>query len=219
MAETVTLEANPRKPHGSSAARQLRRKGMVPGVLYGHKEATVSITLSTSVVEHAVRHGVHIVDVQLEGKTEKALIREIQWDHLGKELIHIDLGRVGADERVVVTIPVEIRGTAPGIAGGGVLDQPMHSIAVECPVVHVPDSVRVNVGTLQVGQAIHVRDLVFPPDIKAMADAEAVVVQVIAKLVEAEAPAAPVADQAEPELIGRKPAEEGEPSEEGKSKK
>jgi large subunit ribosomal protein L25 len=176
--------------------------------------------LSTEELEKAVRHGVHVIDIQTGNKTEKALIRDLQWDHLGKELLHVDLARVAADERVVVTVPVEIRGTAPGIAAGGVLDQPLHSLAVECPVINVPDSVRVNVGALQLGAAIHVRELVLPPDIKAMADPDVVVVQVIAKQAEAEAPAVPAAEQAEPEIIGRqKAAEEEEPDEKGPGKK
>jgi large subunit ribosomal protein L25 len=219
MAETVVLVAQPRKPGGTSEARRLRRRGLTPAVMYGHKEATVSLAVSTEELEKAVRHGVHVVDIETGGNVEKALIREIQWDHLGQDLVHIDFARVAADERVVVTVPVEVRGTAPGIAAGGVLDQPLHSLAVECPVIHVPDSIRVNVGTLQLGESIHVRELVLPADVKAMADPDVVVVQVIAKLVEPEAVAAPAAEQAEPEIIGRKPAEEEETEEKAPGKK
>jgi large subunit ribosomal protein L25 len=151
---------------------------------------------------------VHVVDLQADGKTEKALIRDLQWDHLGMELLHVDFTRVALDERVVVPVPVETRGIAPGIAGGGVLDQPIHSLQVECLAIRVPESIRVSVAELQLGGVIHVRDLVLPPDVKAMADPDAVVVQVIAKQVEPEAAPAPAAEAAEPEIIGRQKAEE-----------
>jgi large subunit ribosomal protein L25 len=216
MAEVVKLVTQPRQGRGSQKARRLRQKGLVPAVVYGHKEATVQIALPQEEISKAIRHGSHIVELQTDGKGQTALIKEIQWDHLGKELLHIDFARVAADERVTVPVPVEIRGTAPGIAQGGVLDQPLHTLHLECPVVSIPASIRVNVGELQLGGSIHVRDLVLPPGVKAMDDPDVIVVHVKAKIVEPEAvaaPAAPTAEQAEPELIGRKPAAEEEEAE------
>jgi large subunit ribosomal protein L25 len=189
---------------------------LVPGVLYGHKEATVVVSLSKDDLSRAIRYGVRVVDVQAEGKTQKALIKEVQWDHLGVEILHVDFARVAADERIEVNVRVELRGTAAGIATGGVIDQPIHLLAVECLAIAVPDSIRVNVSALQLGEAIHVKELVLPEGVKALSDPDAVVVQVIAKLVEEEAPAAPAegvaaAEQAEPEVIRReRPAEEEE---------
>jgi large subunit ribosomal protein L25 len=212
MAELVELVAQPRSTRGTREARRLRNKGMIPGVLYGHKEATVAVSLSAEALEKAIRHGARVVDLKADGTVQKALIRDLQWDHLGKELLHIDFERVAADERIVVHVPLEIRGTAPGIAAGGVLDQPMHTLSVECLAINIPASIRVNVGELQLGSVLHVRDLVLPPDVKSMGDPDAVVVQVIAKMVEPEPSAVPAAtEQAEPELVGRKkPAEEEE---------
>ena len=211
MADSVKVAVQPRATRGSQEARRLRRKGLIPAVIYGHKEATVSIALAAEEIERIIRHGVHVVDLEVDGKTEKALIREVQWDHLGKDLLHVDFNRIAADERVVVTVPLTIRGTAPGIAAGGVLDQPLHSLSVECLAIEVPESIRVNVGDLQLGQFIHVKDLVLPEGVKAMADPDQVVVHVAAKQVEEAAAAAP-AEAAEPELIGRQKAaeEEGE---------
>ena len=216
MAEAVVLTTKPRQDLGKMNARRLRRQGLVPGVLYGHKEATVVVSLSKDDLSRAIRHGVRVVDVQAEGKTQKALIKEVQWDHLGVEILHVDFARVAADERIEVNVRVELRGTAAGIATGGVIDQPIHLLAVECLAIAVPDSIRVNVAALQLGQAIHVKELVLPEGVKALSDPDAVVVQVIAKLVEEEAPAAPAegvaaAEQAEPEVIRReRPAEEEE---------
>jgi large subunit ribosomal protein L25 len=212
MAESVVLNTEPRSTRGSKEARRLRGRGFIPGVVYGHKEATVSLAIPADDLRSAVRHGVRVVDLNAEGKLQKALIRDLQWDHLGKDLLHVDFARVALDERVVITVPLEIKGTAPGIAAGGVLDQPLHTLSIECLAIEVPDNIRVNVGELQLEGAIKVKDLVLPPGVKVMTDADAIVVQVVAKQVEPEPVAAPVvAEAAEPERIGRqKPAEEEE---------
>jgi large subunit ribosomal protein L25 len=208
MAESVTLVARPREARGSRAAGRLRRQGFVPAVVYGHKEATVSVAVPREDLEKVIRHGTRVVDLQADGNVQKALIREVQWDHLGKELLHVDFARVAADERVVVPVPVEIRGLAPGVSAGGLLDQPLHRLQVECPAISVPESIRVNVNELQLGAAIHVRDLVLPPGVKAMADPDLIVVHVTAPQAEPAAAAAPVAEQAEPEVLRRPRAEE-----------
>lgn len=216
MAEVVKLVTQPREGRGSQRAKRLRQKGLVPGVLYGHGEGTVAIALPGDELAKAVRTGAHIVNLQTDGNTQTALIKETQWDHLGKELLHVDFARVSADERVKVTVPIEVRGTAPGIAQGGVLDQPLHVVHVECPVVSIPASVRVNVGELQLGSAIHVRELTLPEGVKVLDDPEVIVVHVTAKIVEPEpgAAVAPVAaETAEPEVIGRKIAAEEEEEE------
>jgi len=213
MAESVLVVAQDREARGTREARRLRRKGFVPGVVYGHKEATVAISVNGDEIFKGIRHGVRVVDLQAEGKVQKALIRDAQWDHLGKEMLHVDFARIAADERVVITVPVVLRGTAPGVTAGGVLDQPIHSLSVECLAIKVPESIRVNVSELQMDGVIHVRELVLPEDVKAMADPDAVVVQVKQKLLEPEAAPAPVAEQAEPEIIGRQAKPEEEESE------
>ncbi|MBY0525960.1 MAG: 50S ribosomal protein L25 [Gemmataceae bacterium] len=213
MAETVELATQTRKPHGSNEARRLRRKGLIPAVVYGHEEGTVAVTLAGEDLEKAIRHGARVVDLKSDGKVQKALIREVQWDHLGKELLHVDFARVAIDERVVLDVRVELRGIAPGVTAGGALDQPLHQLSIECLAISVPDHIRVNIGELQIGQSVHVRDLVLPEGVKAMVDADAIVVQVKAPVVEATAggvPGAPGTETAEPEVIGRKVAAEEE---------
>jgi large subunit ribosomal protein L25 len=210
MADTLEFDIQPREGRGSSKARQLRRQGLVPGVLYGHKEAAQSITLPAEVVEHALRHGARVVGIKGGKAFRKAQIKEVQWDHLGKEILHVDLVRVAENERIKVQVPLEVKGIAPGVTAGGVLDQPIHVIEVECLVSAVPTSIRVNVNELQLGQAIHVRDLHLPPDVKALADPDAIVIHVTAPQAEPEPTAVPVAESAEPEVIGRKATEEEE---------
>ena len=164
MAESAVLKISKREGRGTHRAEKLRLSGLIPGVVYGHKQETVSVSLSRDALLGAIRHGARVVDLQPEaGAAEKAQIVELQWDHLGQDVLHVDFRRVSADERIHVTVPIELRGIAPGVTGGGVLDQPMHTLAVECPAIRVPESIRVNINELQLGAAIHVRDLTCRP--------------------------------------------------------
>jgi large subunit ribosomal protein L25 len=215
MAESVLLTTQSRNTNGSHEARRMRKKGLIPAVVYGHKEATVSVTVSRDDLYRVIRHGTRVVDLQSDGgKTETALIRDVQWDHLGHDILHVDFARVGKDERVKIEVRIELRGTAPGVTAGGLLDQPIHSLEIECLAVAVPDSIRVHIGELQIEQAIHVKDLKLPEGVTTTADPEAIVVHVQAPKAEVEAAAAaPVAEQAEPEVIGRKEKAEEEAEE------
>jgi len=206
MADSVELKADKRDGRGTRKARHLRKDGQVPGVVYGHKQGTISVALSAEELTRLIRHGTHVVDLHLDGGIEKALIRDLQWDHLGKEVLHVDFMRVSQDERIEVPVRIELKGIAPGVTGGGILDQPLHTLTVECLAIRIPDSIRVNINELQLGEAIHVKDLTLPEGVKALADPEAIVVHLTAPAAEPEA-AAPAA-VVEPEVIGRPKGEE-----------
>lgn len=209
MAETVSLVAQPRADYGTRASRRLRKQGMVPGVVYGHKEATVSVAVPGDELTKAIRLGSRIVDLKLGEKSETALVKDVQWDPLGHDILHIDFARVSADERVEVTVKLALRGTAPGVTGGGLLMQPLHELTVECLATAIPDSIRVNIGTLQIGDVLHVSDLSLPEGVIAKDEPDAVVVQVTAPQAEEEAAAGP-GETAEPEVITKGKGEEGE---------
>jgi large subunit ribosomal protein L25 len=211
MAEAVVLTVQERAEHGTRHARRLRKSGKIPAVLYGHKEATVPLALAGEEISRAVRHGVRIVDVKHGEKVEKALIRDVQWDPLGHDILHVDFARVSVDERIEVDVRVELRGTAPGVTAGGVLNQPLHTLKVECLAISIPESIRVSIAALQIDEAIHVKGLTIPEGVKVLNDPEAIVVQCAPKIVEEVAPAGAAVptetEQAEPEVIGRQKAE------------
>jgi len=178
---------------------------MLPGVIYGHKEAIVPVTLAKKeVVDHLTR-GAHLFDLTLEGKNEKVLVKEVQYDHLGMEVIHVDFARVSLDEKVKVTVPLELKGTPKGEADGGVLQQVIKELEVECLVTEIPDAIRHNISEMALNDVVHISDLKLPAGVKVLQDAELIVASVkeILEVV------APVAEEgaAEPEVIGRKPAE------------
>jgi large subunit ribosomal protein L25 len=219
MAEVFVLEVEDRTKSGTNAAKQLRKKGLVPAVMYGHGEETAVLSVPGDALFKAIRHGVRIFDVKHKGGTQKTLLRDVQWDPLGHDILHADFYRVRADEKITLDVKVELKGTAPGVTGGGVLVQQIHSLHVECLIVNIPESIRVNIGELQLDQAIHVKEITLPEGVTVKNDPEAIVVQIAKKIEEAATPAvpgAPGAEAAEPEVIGRKAAEEEEGEEPAK---
>lgn len=209
MAETVSLTAQPRTGSGSRTAEKLRKQGLVPGIVYGHKEANVPVSVSAEELDRAIRvlHA-RVLDLQIDGKKETVLIRELQWDHLGRTMLHVDFARVSATDKVKVTIPVELRNT-PKVTGGGVLDQPLHTLHIECSPTQIPEAIRIDITNLTLGAPIHVRDLQLPPGVKVLETPEAVVVQL--KLPGAEpTAAAPVEPGAGPEVIKKEKKTEEE---------
>jgi large subunit ribosomal protein L25 len=219
MAETLVLNAAERPTYGTRVARRLRKSGLVPAVIYGHKEATVAVSLKSDELTKAIRTGVRLVDLKLGEKAlEKALIRDVQWDYLGADVLHVDFARVAADEKILIDVRVELRGISPGIAHGGNLVQPLHSLHIECLVTNIPESIRVAVGELELNQAIHVKELKLPTGVTVKNDPDAIVVQVVPQQVEVVAPVI-VAEGGEPEIIGKVKGEEETAEEEKKEKK
>src|SRR5215207_9118403 len=205
MADALKLTTQPRTGTGSRDANRLRKAGRVPAVVYGHKEETLPITVSRDELAAALRHHARTVDLDLNGKAETVLIQQVQHDHLGSGLVHVDFRRVSRDERIRTTVEIELRGTAPGATGGGVLDQPLHKIHVECPAISIPESIRVRIDGLLLGQAIHVKELELPAGVKALDDPDLVVVQVKQQQAALPEPTALAPEgTAEPEVITKK---------------
>jgi large subunit ribosomal protein L25 len=215
--QSAQISAQARQELGSRASRRIREAGGLPGVIYGHKEAVVPVTLPKKEVVTHLTHGAHLFDLTLDGKSEKVLVKEVQYDHLGLEVLHVDFTRVSLDEKVEVTVEIELKGTPKGENDGGVLQQVLTEIEVECLVTDIPEVIRHNVSEMGLDDVLHVRDLTLPPGVRAIPDGD-VIVATVKEITEAEeAPAE--GETAEPELIGRKPAEgEGEEAAEEKKK-
>lgn len=212
MAETLTVEI--RDDLGKHGSRRLRRAGKVPAILYGHRQENRCLAIAADELEAAVRHGSRLVTLS-GAVNESALIRELQWDPWGVRILHVDLTRISADESVELVLPIELRGEAPGVRDGGVIEQLLHELKIECPARSIPDKIEVNVNQLALGGSIAVGQLALPPGAKSLVEADEIVVQCVepTELPEEEEAAAE-AGPAEPELIKERKKEEGE-SEEG----
>jgi large subunit ribosomal protein L25 len=206
MAESLKVET--RTSRGKRHARRMRLAGSVPAVLYGHGEQTISLSAPSEQVKAVIRHGARVVDLQ-GAVSEKAFIRDLQWDVYGMEVLHLDLTRVSADERVEVQVAVELRGEAPGVKDGGVVSQLLHEVEVECLVTAIPEKLSLNINELKLGDSLSAGDIALPAGATLLSDPEAIVVQCVEPKPEEEE-AAIVGEGAEPEIIGRKPEEEEE---------
>jgi large subunit ribosomal protein L25 len=206
-AQTAQVSAKQRSELGSRANKRLRDAGFLPGVIYGHKEAVIPVTLPKREVVGHLNHGAHLFDLSLDGQSEKVLVKEVQYDHLGLDVLHVDFARVNLDETVEVTVSIELRGTPKGEADGGVLQQILSEIEVECRVTDIPESIRHNISELALNDVLHIKDIHWPQGVRPLQDEDAIVATV-KEILETEA-AEPAEGAAEPEVIGRKP-EEGE---------
>jgi large subunit ribosomal protein L25 len=204
MSKEAKLVVKVRAENGSAACRRLRWSGQVPGNIYGHNAPPQSVVISAEALVPVLQSGAKVVDVELDGKVDKAVVREIQWDVFGRNIQHFDLLRVDPNERVNIVVPLELKGTAPGVLMGGVLEQPMHSITIDCLAYQIPDSIHVRINNLELGKSIHVSDLILPEGSHAHAAADAIVVHVVQAKMQEEVAAA--AGPVEPEMIGKKPA-------------
>lgn len=213
--QTATVVAESRTQTGSRANKRLRDAGKLPGVIYGHKEAVVPVTLPKKEVVNHLHHGAHVFSLQLDGKSENCLVKEVQYDHLGLEVIHVDFARVSLDEKVEVTVPLELKGTPKGEEDGGVLQQIVSDIEIECVVTEIPDAIRYNVSEMKLDDVLHLKDIPLPAGVRALQD-EDLIIATCAEVAEAESTEAAEAETAEPEVIGKAKEEEGEAAEEAK---
>jgi len=212
--EIASITGERRTPGGRHANERVRRRGLVPAVIYGHGEPPETVSLSRHDLELALAHAQHVIALRIDGREARYLIKEVQYDHLQKTPIHVDLMRVDAGERVRVRIALELRGVPRGVRAGGVLLQPVGDLDVECGLLEIPEAIRVDVSHLELNQSLHVRELELPPGIKVLHDPETVVAVVRSKREAVAAPAPAEAEAvAEPEVIGRVAREE--PEEEG----
>jgi large subunit ribosomal protein L25 len=221
MAENAHIAADRREASGKGAARTERRRGRIPGILYGHGEDSISLSVDATDLEklvHAISIENTIVDLDVKGAGQpyKVLIRELQRHPFKDEYLHIDFFHVAMDEKIFVEVPIVLRGVPTGVRNkGGVLDHQLRELEVFCLPGNIPEKIEIDVSDLDIGDSIHVRDLVLT-DVEIEADADRSVVAVLAPTVIEEVVEA-VEEPMEPEVIGRV-REEEEEEEEGEKR-
>lgn len=200
MSEVLQVET--RETRGKKNAKRLRHQGKTPAVLYGHGLENIPLSVAASAIESAVHHGSRVVT--LAGAVdETAFIRELQWDVWSRHILHADFTRVSAGETVEVHLAVELRGEAPGVREGGVVEQVLHEIHLDCPVTSLPEKITVNINHLKLNEEIKISDIVLPEGATLLGDADDVIVQCVVPTEMPEEEAGE-AVEGEPEVIGRK---------------
>jgi ribosomal protein L25, Ctc-form len=205
MADTLNVKR--REQLGTANNRRLRATGSIPAVLYGHGEANLSLTVPSGDVLSVVRHGGKLV--KLAGDvSDNALIRAVQWDVWGKDVLHIDLLRVSEKDKVKTKVTVELKGTAVGISEGGVVEHVMHEVEIECPAMSIPDKLVLTISDLHLNSSLFAKDIPLPQGARIVTDPETLIVHCVPPHIEAEPE--PVGEPAavEPEVIGQKEREE-----------
>ena len=210
---TANLTASPRTDTGKGAARSLRRDGQIPGVIYGHAREPQSVVVPTRELERllgSIAAGSTVVELELDGKTSKTLIREVQRHPFKKQILHIDFQELVAGETVVVHVPLVFVGVPEGVRlGGGVLDQVMHDLEIEVDPANMPNHIDVDISGLVIGHSLHVSDIPLPPGVVVLADEDATVCVLSApKVVEEPAAVAEDDTSVEPEVIRKAKGDE-----------
>ncbi len=190
------------KGTGTRVARRMRKVGRIPAVIYGHKQAVVPVSLAHDDVLRLIKSPGHLAELDLgQGSTETVLIRDVQWDHLGKEVLHLDFARVDVEEIIETEVTVEVRGVPAGTAEGGILEHLVRSLRIRCKAGAIPSAIKVDVSHLQVDQGVHVRDLTLPTDVSVDADPDVLLAHVVTRAAAPEPTEAVAESLTQPEVI------------------
>ena len=159
MSESLNVQI--REQTGSLRVKRMRQAGNIPAMLYGHGEENVMLSVSSKELGQVINHGSYIVELK-GGANESALIKEVQWDAFGINVVHVDFTRVDPNEKVELTLPLVLKGDPIGTHHGGEINFHQHEISILCPAMSVPDKIEVRISKLDVGQAISAADIVLP---------------------------------------------------------
>ena len=211
MAKQVKLTAERRTAMGRSAVRKLKAAGSIPAVIYGAKDKPEPLQVSrrdiNAMLSHAAGENI-LVELEVAGKSRMALVQEVQHAPVGGAILHIDFHAVSMDEMIEADVPLEPTGTANGVKNmGGLLEQNLRTLAIECLPSDLPDVLRVDVSALNIGDAIHVREIPLPQGVTTRVQPDLTAFSVLAPTVEEEPVVAAVEAAAGPEVIREKKEE------------
>ena len=178
MAKTLLLKAEIRERTGSKAVQKVLKQGRIPAVVYGHKQTPVAISLDAHNFVEGLHHGHRLMDVQINKKKEKIIVKDLQYDYLGKNIIHADLMRVDITETVKLTVPIELKGAAnaKGTHEGGIIEEHADHLEIECKATDIPETIVVWVKDVGVGDALHAGDISLPEGVKLLSSPETLLV-------------------------------------------
>jgi large subunit ribosomal protein L25 len=214
MAKQVKLKAEPRDNVGRSAVRQLRARGLIPAIVYGGKDKPQPLQVAArdinAMMSHASGENILVeLEITGDGSTRTALVQEVQHSPVRGEIRHIDFHAVSMDQMIQAEVPLEPTGTAIGVKTfGGLLEQSLRTLPIECLPGDLPDRITVDISNLNIGDAIHVRDIQFPQGVTPKVPVDLTAFSVVAPVVEEEAPVAEAEGAAAgPEVITEKKEE------------
>ncbi|MDP7530446.1 MAG: 50S ribosomal protein L25 [Candidatus Scalindua sp.] len=207
--ETQQLQVKIKEDTGSLKARKHRVSGLIPAILYGHKQESMMFLLNEKEFSTVLNTEAKMVNLKWNGSEEIALIKDVQFDTFGRKILHVDFVRIALTEKVTTHVPVVLYGTSQGVKEGGILDHALKEIEIECLPTEIPKNIRINISELAIGNTIHISDLELPANAKVLGNPDAIVVSVHFAAEEKETPEEEASS--EPEIISaRKPEKEEE---------
>jgi large subunit ribosomal protein L25 len=215
--ERVSLDASVRQQKGKTGARRVRGSGQVPAVVYGRGQGPVVVavdakSLRAALHTHAGMNVLIDLDIRANGAADRQLviIKELQRNVFTHDIIHVDFQAISLEETLEAHVPVVLVGTPKGVLDGGVLDQHLREVLVECLPTAIPEVLQLDVSELNVGRAVHAGELAIPEGVTLLTPAAEVVATVLAPRVE-EVPAPAAAEAVAPEAAA--PGAEAAPAE------
>jgi len=172
MSSEFVLTAEPRTEQGKGASRRLRREGKVPAILYGAGKDPVPLSVNHNELLKQLENEAfysHILTVELDGKTEQAVLKDLQRHPAKPFILHLDLMRVSAGEKIRVNVPLHFIGedVAPGVKiGGGIVTHAVTEVEVSCLPKDLPEYIEVDLSALELGESLHLSDLKLPPGVE-----------------------------------------------------
>ncbi|TET45814.1 50S ribosomal protein L25 [candidate division TA06 bacterium] len=214
------LNATVREEKGKQAGKKLRKKGYVPGVMYGHGESAIPLAIESKALSQILEKssGDNIIfNVKIEGREDaKAVLKEIQRDPVSREIMHVDFQHVHAGEVLTVQVPIILTGSSPGVKEGGILEHILRKVEVRCLPSQLPDHLVIDISQLGLGDLLHVKDLATGA-LKILDDSEMPVVSILVPKAKVEVPVA--AEEVPEEEAAAEEEKEEEKAEEEKEKK
>jgi len=225
--EEIFLEVENREELGRSKVKDLREKGFIAAVVYSKEKKSQAVKIpSRQLLQLMHQHRLEniVLNLKIKGdnkhKAQPCLIKEIQYDPVKGNIIHVDFNEISLTKAIKVNVPVVSKGEPVGVKQeGGSLERILWEVEIECLPTDIPKEIAVDVSQLKIGDDIHIKDITFPSNIKVLTDIEAIVFYVAAPIKE-EVAAAPVEGevQQEPEVIKEKQEVATEEKEEEKNK-
>lgn len=184
MAKPQTLKAEERARTGSGVLKQMRREGYIPSVIYGggveNKNVKVHGKTFTDMLNHAASDSI-LVNLEIEGGDQQlAFLQDVQHDRLSNEILHVDFLAVDQNTKITANLPLELEGEAAGVKAGGLLEQNLHSLEIQCLPNDLPEHISADVTPLEVGDALHIGEITFPEGVEPTLGSD-VVVAIVAK--------------------------------------
>ncbi len=205
--EKFVLQAQPRSERGSRRMDKIRASGRIPAVIYGHKQENRPITFDTKEIAGFIHAGHRFLTVSIAGVEEYGMLKEVQYDSYGSQVIHVDIARIDIHEKITTPVRIETTGIPKGISQGGNFDLSRHEVLVEGSASAIPEKIVVPVAALELGHVLRIKDLPPIPGCRYMDDPEGAVASVLLKKIE-EAPVAGAPVPEMPEVIAKKQDED-----------